>query len=132
MKRTTLALTLILAVLFTVLAGTQMVSLSEANPDWAYNGADWRYVTTITGTSSQTVDVLVPNLAHWLVDGYCLTEGDNSQIAINTNTGGTTHKITRSGTHSVGFSSFSSNRGPANVHFVIRTTNVLNYTLIVK
>jgi hypothetical protein len=48
-----------------------LVGLCYANPDWPYYGADWKYVTTVTGAYSQTTEVLVPNQAHWRIAGNC-------------------------------------------------------------
>jgi hypothetical protein len=130
-KKKALALTLMMFLLSSAVA-IKMVSLAEANPDWAYTGANWKYVTTITGTSDQKTTVLVPNQAHLSISGNCTTGSGESLFGIFFGSGGYEHPYSSVGLHSVGFTSFSSSRGPANVSLVIQTKNVLSYTLEVE
>jgi hypothetical protein len=132
MKKTVLALTLILT-LFSAALCTQLISLGDANPDWNYTGADWRYVTTITGTGDQETTVFVPNQAHTQIYGNCTSGSGTAQLGVFDDFGGSVYNYTSGGFHNFqGGTSFSSRRGPANVSVVIRTLNILNYTLVVE
>jgi hypothetical protein len=130
-KRTALALTLILW-LFSVAVDIGMISWVEANPNWAYTGADWKYVTTITGTGDQKTTILVPNQAHLSVSGTCATGSGSARFGIYFGGGGSNYQYSSAGLHSAGFTTFSSRRGPANLSLVIRTLHVLNYTVVVE
>jgi len=132
MKRPAFTLTLILA-LFSTAFCTQIVSLAEANPDWTYTGADWRHVATITGTGNQETTVFVPSQAHTRVYGNCTSGSGTAQFGVYDDFGGSVYNYSLAGFHNFpGATSFSSRRGSANVSVVIRTLNILNYTLVVE
>ena len=132
MKKTVLALTFILT-LFSAVFCTQVISLVEANPDWNYTGADWKHVATITGTGDQEITVFVPNQAHTQIYGNCTSGSGTAQLGVYDDFGGSVYNYTSGGFHNFqGGTSFSSRRGPANVSVVIRTLNILNYTLVVE
>src|SRR4030042_1185565 len=120
-----------LAAAFVLILLSAVVGLCYANPDWPYYGADWKYVTSITGTSSQTTDVLVPNQAHWRVTGNCTTAA-SAKVELSMGGGGTSKNMKSSGLHSVGLEEFSSGRGPATFSLKIVTQNVYSYTLVVE
>ena len=131
-KRNTLALTLILTLLSAALCA-KVISLVDANPDWNYTGADWRHVATITGTGDQETTILIPNQAHYNVHGTCISGSGTAQLGVFFGGGGSVRNYTSAGLHAAGmFETFSSGRGPANYSLVIRTLNILNYTLIVE
>jgi hypothetical protein len=132
MTKTALALTFILT-LFTAAFCTQIINLAEANPDWAYTGADWRHVATITGTGDQKTTIFVPSQAHTRVYGNCTSGSGTAQFGVFDDFGGSVRNYTSAGFHDFsGTTSFSSRRGPANVSVVIRTTNILNYTVVLE
>jgi hypothetical protein len=132
MKRNALVLTLILT-LFTAAFCTQIISLAEANPDWVYTGADWRHVATITGTGDQETTIIVPNQAHYHFYGNCTSGSGTAQLGVYFGGGGSVYNYTSAGFHRYpGGAVFSSGRGPANFSLVVRTTNILNYTVVVE
>jgi hypothetical protein len=132
MTKTALALTFILT-LFTAAFCTQIINLAEANPDWAYTGADWRHVATITGTGDQKTTIFVPSQAHTRVYGNCTSGSGTAQFGVFDDFGGSVRNYTSAGFHDFsGTTSFSSRRGPANVSVVIRTTNILSYTVVLE
>ena len=132
MKRTALTLTLMLT-LFSAAFCTQVISLAEANPDWPYTGADWRHVASITGTGDQKTTVFVPSQAHTRVYGNCTSGSGTAQFGVFDDFGGSERNYSSAGFHNYpGATSFSSRRGPANVSVVIRTTNILNYIVVLE
>jgi hypothetical protein len=132
MTKTALALTFILT-LFTAAFCTQIISLAEANPDWAYTGADWRHVGTVTGTGDQETTIIVPNQAHYQFYGNCTSGSGTAQLGVYFGGGGSVYNYTSAGFHRYpGGAVFSSGRGLANYSLVVRTLNILSYTLVVE
>ena len=113
-------------VIIILLALAPIAYCTEANPDWVY-------VTTITGTKSQNIDIdaLVPAQFHWGIRGTYTATGDAS-IALSyagQNSAGSSDNDNVVHTWIFDFEpnryEASYGKGP----FIIDVSNVINYTL---
>jgi hypothetical protein len=104
----------------------QAASCTQANPDWVY-------VTTITGTKSQSIDIdaLVPAQFHWGIRGTYAATGDAS-IALSyagQNSAGSSDNDNVVHTWIFDFEPNRYEASYGNGPFRIDVSNVINYTL---
>ncbi|MCW4019400.1 MAG: hypothetical protein NWF00_12105 [Candidatus Bathyarchaeota archaeon] len=123
---------LVLFSVFLVLNAGCIGGVTQANPNWQYEGADWVYVTTIKGAYSQTVEIDLPNIAHWHIVGNCTGGEGKARFGLFRGGGGVMHEYGSSGLKEVGLNEFSSQRGPASIKLKITAENIKQYTLVVE
>lgn len=117
--------------------GSLVRNVAEANPTFSYppfnmtDNPNWVYVTTITGNSSQTVNILLPDRSHWSFRGNYTAAPGNPLLKINDfQSGGI--GLSKSTTYPVVRIERLGSEGQGNIQLNITTSNILQYTLIVE
>jgi hypothetical protein len=105
------------------------LSPSQSSPNWVY-------LLTITGNSSQNVDLLMPNLSHWRVTGDFVSGLGDSQLKIAY---GPQYNIenpfnmTKNNSWWIGLKhTNATEQGQGNIQLEITASNILLYTLKVE
>ena len=97
---------------------------------------EWVHLTTITGNSSQIVDIFTPNLSHWRATGGVVSYPGDSLLKIAYGNQYTMDKpfgYTKNHNWWIGLEhTNASEQGQGNIQLEITASNILSYTLNVE